>query len=131
QVYGMLDPFFLGWIASLPAATWSNAQASFFPEQMSLPGSQQTKLVAAFGGLDLLASEMALWVQSVGDQLAARHRLDAADGPDLVLQAGRDVAEAHVALASAAALLAGSAGPTDRLARALNGAASLVQTAAR
>jgi hypothetical protein len=131
QVYGMLDPFFLGWIASLPAATWSSAQASFFPEQMSLPGSQQTKLVPAFGDLDRLASEMALWVQSVGDQLAARHRLDAADGPDLVLQAGRDVAEAHVALASAAALLAGAAGPTDRLARALNGAASLVQTAAR
>jgi hypothetical protein len=131
QVYGMLDPFFLGWIASLPAATWSATQSSFFPEQLSLPGGQQTKLVPAFGDLDRLASEMALWVQSVGDALAARHRLDAADGPDLVLQAGRDVAEAHVALAAAAALQTAVAGPTDRLIRVVNGASALAQMAAR
>jgi hypothetical protein len=131
QVYGMLDPFFLGWLAGIPPSTWSGTQPSFFPEQLSLPGTQQTKLVPAFGDIDRLAAEMALWVQSVRDQLAARHRLDAEDGPDLVLQAGRDVAEAHLSLAAAGALLTATGGPEDRLARAVNGAAALTQAAAR
>ena len=33
QVYGMLDPFFLGWMASLPASTWSGTKPRSSPSR--------------------------------------------------------------------------------------------------
>ena len=36
RVWGMLDPFFINWVASIPPAVWSNTRMSWLPEQLKL-----------------------------------------------------------------------------------------------
>ncbi len=131
RVYGMFEPVFLNWLAGLPPSIWANTQLSFFPEQMSGVGKTQSTIVGAFGDFDRLATDLALWVAAARDQLVGQHRLYADAPKDLLLEAARDVADTHVALALASALLTRMGGSADRLSRVVNGTTALTQTAAR
>lgn len=124
RVWGMLDPFFLNWITSLPAATWSVPQRSLLQEGLQIGDAQAAKTVAPFGDLTRLASGIDLWIESLKNELAAQHRLNASDPQDLVLQAGRDAADAHIALALAATLQS-AMGASGNLTAAVSHAAQL------
>lgn len=125
RVWGMLDPFFLNWITSLPTATWSTPQLSMLQEQLQIGAADQTsRTVAPFGDFARLSSDLDLWMQALKNELTVQHRLNSSDPQDLVLQAGRDAADAHIALALAAGLEA-HIGTQGHLVSAVNHAGEL------
>jgi hypothetical protein len=129
RVWGILDPFFLNWIAGLPVSTWSSPQLSLLQEGLQVGADPSTsKTVAPYGDFARLGSDIGLWIEALKNELAAQHRLNANNPQDLVLQAGRDVADAHVALALAGALQA-RMGTTDKLTAAVGHAADLANKA--
>jgi hypothetical protein len=125
RVSGMLDPFFLNWLAGLPASPWSAPQLSFLQEELQIAsGSAPASTVAPFGDFARLGGDLDLWMQALKSELAAQHRLNASDPQDLVLQAGRDAADTHIALALAA-MLQERMGATGKLTAAVSHAGEL------
>jgi hypothetical protein len=125
RVWGILDPFFVNWLAGLPASVWSTPQISLLPEQLEMANAPDpSKTVAPFADFARLATDLDLWIQALRNELDAQHRMNADDPEDLVLQAGRDAADTHVSLALAAALQA-SIGATGKLSSAVGHAGQL------
>jgi hypothetical protein len=126
KVRGILDPFFLKWIASLPTSTWASGQLSLLPEELIAPGRAPSSTVPAFGDFDHLESALALRIQALRDLLQAKHRVAAGSGTDLALEAGQSEVDMHITLALAASLLA-QMGGQDRLASIVNGIGALTE----
>jgi hypothetical protein len=130
RVRGWLDPFFADWLSRLPASTWSNAQGSLLGEGLFVLGSDPKraplKTVAPFGDLDRLGSGLGLWIDALRSELDVAHRRNDREPTDLVLQAGHDEADVHIAL-GLASVLAARMGAGDRLSDTARSAERLVQ----
>jgi hypothetical protein len=104
KVHGFLDPFFMGWMAALPATSWVMGRGSLLPEELLSSGSPSASTVAPFGDFDHLVSALRLRMQALPALLTAQHRLAGTASDELVQAAGKELADAHLSLALAATL---------------------------
>ncbi|XXF81521.1 hypothetical protein P2318_05660 [Myxococcaceae bacterium GXIMD 01537] len=117
---GLMSPYFLRWVASLPAEYFATQHLALLPQKLQAPNSNTTlkfveaHSVPAYGDVSWLPGALTRQVQAAVEDLEMRHRLAPGDTGALTVQAERAMADAHISLAAAAALLARTA-PADTL----------------
>jgi hypothetical protein len=106
RLRGLLDPYLAGWVARLPATSFSGTQLSLLSEGLSVDGVSAPHFVAAFADFDRLAKVIETRLDAEREDLQVRHRQGLVPARDLVLLGSRALVSAHLELGIAASLAA-------------------------